>query len=428
MRSTPLVLLLVSVPALSRPTILTLRPEAPNDPYSARYSQALLVKAELVDDAGQPVAQQRVTFRLHPADDESAAFVFSDPVTDAVGRAEARLVLVNGSHGGQTFTAAAPTSESPGAHYVIEARFAGDAFAEDCEPESAAPVDDDLCAAVTTHDLYLLPENTTLTLQPGIEVELGGTVMLMASLQDDNGDAPAAGIDTDGTAPRPLAERRVSFFYDLNGNGRPELAERIGCANGEAGAAGPMTDARGIASCAFVADPSYVDTRNVEDGIHAQFGGDAQYALAGASQALYVRAAPPDAARTQLEVNPAEAPADGFSRISVTATLVDGAGNPLGADDPAYQVRLETDLGEFDGEVGRDLLTGQYRGTLVAPRTGGEATVFVFVDDVRGTQATVRFVSQGCSSMSVVEADGALWGLLLLFIRRRRHNVLRSSP
>jgi hypothetical protein len=130
-------------------------------------------------------------------------------------------------------------------------------------------------------------ETSTLALQPGLEVELGGTLPLVATLHDANGDAEPAGTAVDGTSPKPIAGRRIGFFYDVNGNGRPENAERIPCQN--TGESYAETNADGIAVCDFFADPSFVDTVNVNEAIHAQFGGDDRYSLAGALSAARIR-------------------------------------------------------------------------------------------------------------------------------------------
>src|SRR5690606_32941747 len=157
------------------------------------------------------------------------------------------------------------------------------------------------------------------------------------------------------------------------------------------------TNADGVAVCELFADPTFVDTVNVEDAIHAQFGGDDRYSLAGAAQSLTVRAAEPDPAATLLEATPASAPANGFSLVEIRATLVDVAGNTLGADDPPYEVAFETDLGTLEGAAERDPLTGRYLGTLRAPSAGGNATVRVVVEGEPGATTTVEFVPQGCT-------------------------------
>lgn len=426
MRAAPLVLFFSAAPAFAAPTTLALNPDEGGEAYSADYSQAVHVEARLTS-GGAPIAGERVTFRLMRGDDEDTAFVFDDPVTDAQGYATARLTLVDGRHGGQTFPAAARTPESEGERYVITARFQGDPFAEDCDSDGG-PLPDggdpDLCAAEASVALFVALETTSLALQPGLEVELGGTLPLVATLTDDNGDAAQAGTDVDGTSAKPLEGRRVGFFYDVNGNGRPENAERIPCAN--SGESHAVTNADGVAVCDFFADPAFVDTVNVDEAIHAQFGGDERYALSGAAQALTVRAAKPDPAATLLTATPESAPADGVSVIDLRATLVDTAGNPLGADDPPYSVELESDLGTFVEEATRDPLTGHYLARLRAPRDGGDATVRVVVEDEPGATLIIPFVENGCTCTgagSPREGALALLGVAALglsVIRRRR--------
>lgn len=427
MRATPLLFTLLSAPALAAPTVLQLNPDDDGAPYVADYSQAVLVKARLLRADGEPIAGERVTFTLRHGDDAESELVFGDPVSDAEGYASARLTLVDGRHGGRTFVGAAPTLEVAGERYLLGARFQGDPFAEDCDTDGGplpdGGADPDLCDAADEGELFVALETSTLVVQPGIEVELGGAVPIIATLTDENGDAEQAGTDPDGVTAKPLAERRVGFFYDVNGNGNPENAERIPCAG--SGESFALTDENGRAVCDFFADPSYVDTVNVEEAIHAQFGGDAQYSLSGAAQALTVRAAAPRAEATLLEATPASAPANGFSLVEVRATLVDSANNTLGADDPLYDVRFETDLGTFESDAERDPLTGNYLASLKAPTSGGDATVRVVVEDVPGATVTVEFLQQGCTCAAGSRAGGpggALWlsGALLFFLWRVR--------
>lgn len=424
MRSASLALwLLLAMPASAGPSILALNPDAEGAPWVARYSQAVELTARLVDEDGAPLAGRRVSLFLHREGEPSAEFLVADPITGADGVASGRLTLVDGRHGGQRFFGASPTPETPGARYIVRASFPGDEGAAGCEgiPTDAGPADAGLsalpaCASEAEGDLFVALEIPSLVLAPGNEVRLGETVDLIATLADDNGNAPTAGTGTDGDEPAPLAGRTVAFFYDADGNGRPSAGERLGTAE---------TNGQGRAVYAFLADPTFVRAQNVESGLHAQFGGDDQYALAGAQQSLLVTPGEPDAVRTVLEVTPDELLADGFSLVELRATLVDLYNNLLGPDDEPFDVRFTASMGTLEGVAERDPLTGQYVQSLKAPRAGGEARVQVFVEGAPGREATVTFTSPGCGCKGTGDAGPlALLALLTLAAptrRRRRH-------
>lgn len=406
---------LIALPCAAAPTSLTLLPAGEGDNWQARYSQAVLLRAQLTSAAGEPVPGQRVAFSVAPPG-EAPEFRVDDPVTDATGVATARLVLVDGAHGGQRFTAAAPTPTTLGAAYEIRAVFAGDLNLADCVADAgtadAGP--GGLCGSEATGVLSVALETSTLVLEPGNEVRLGENIDLIATLTDETGDAPASGTAIDGSAPRPLAGRNISFYYDLDGNARPSADERIGSAE---------TNGAGVAVLSFFADPAFVRAQNIEAGLHAQFGGDDQYQLSGAQQALLVEPGDADATATLLEATPAELPGDGYSLATIDATLVDAYGNLLGVDAPLYDVAFTTSLGTLQGEVSRDPLTGHYLQSVKAPRESGEARIDVFVNEVSGPSTSIRFLREGCRCVSSTPSSPPLilplLAVALLSLRRR---------
>ena len=422
--------LLCAAPVAAAPTALLLHPSEIGVPYEVEYSQAVSVQVLLGTTAGVPIVGERVNLKLRRGDDTDTEFLFADPVTDAMGVATGRLTLVNGRYGGQTFVAADQTVDLAGERYVITASFLGDGGALGCDAGDAGPAADagadaTLCDAETSLELFLQPEVATLVIAPGNEVQLGETLRLFATLTDENGDAPEAGTAVDGDTSRPLAGRTMSFFYDLDGNGSPALNERLRCENTEAFET--TTNGQGVAACDFFTDPSFVDTINVDNGIHAQFGGDDQYTVAGASQALIVSPGVPEATRTILSVTPEVVPADGFSLVTIDATLVDAVNNVLTVDDPGYDVTFLTDMGTLEDVAERDPITGHYLQELKAPREGGRATIQVVIEGVPGADVRVEFEQRGCSCDSATPrpaAYGLITALLLamsgLRARRRR--------
>lgn len=434
MRAPVFMLMLCASALRAAPTAVQVRPEAPGVAWEARYSQAVLLSAQLLDAEGAPIVGRRVAFFAGRADEPESEFFVDDPFTDTEGVARARLALVDGRHGVARFAAEAASAERAGLPYRVRARFAGDLDARGCSDEEpgAAPVTDagpgapgidGHCASEGEGALYVTLENPTLTLQPGIEARLGESTPLVATLRDDNGNAPAGGLALDGAEATPLAGRRVAFFYDADGNGRPSAAERLGEAE---------TNAEGMARFDFLADPTYVRAQEVAAGVHAQFGGDDQFALAGAAQALTVWPGAPVAARALLALSATEVPADGYSRIEVRVTLVDGYNNLLGPDEEAHEVRLSAErdgnvLSSWSGDLLFDPLSGEYQRSLVAPLEAGDVTLQLWVEEEAGPSARVRVLPRGCACASPSRKARAAWppvslwlcGGALLWLTRR---------
>jgi MYXO-CTERM domain-containing protein len=403
---------LLAAPAT--PTAIEMNPVGSGDPWIADYSQGVNLSAKLVDGAGDPIAGERVTFRFERPDDSS--FIIADPVTAADGVATARLTLVDGRHGGETFAGAAPDGTNPGAPYIIRAIFLGVGNPLDCDADAGpAPdggVDADLCPSEGENDLFVTLEVPQLILQPGNEVALGESIQLVATLDDPNGDAPANGTEIDGDASVAISGATISFFYDLDGNARPSLDELLGRAD---------TNGQGVAVFDFVADPTFVQAANVDDGLHVQFGGNDRYALAGAAESLFVSPGPPDPSRTILAVDPTEAPANGFATIEVSAQLVDAFNNVYGEEADLVDVAFTSTAGDLQDSVERDPIDGTYSQILRAPLEGATAEVQVVVDGAAGSTVNVDFIPQGCQCDTATPGpSGAAFALALYVLLRRR--------
>lgn len=418
------VALLSGGPARAAPTLLEPNPAEGGAAWTARYSQGVLLTARLTS-RGAPVVGERVVFKIARADAPDDEFLLADPVTDGTGLATARLTLVDGRYGGRTFQGQG-TDPAEGLPYVVTLEFLGrnpPSLAE-CQAEAdAGPADVDdggtaadagapvrLCAATAAGELRVALELPTLQMAQGNELSLGETVTLQATLVDPNGDAPEAGLDVDGSDPKPIEGGTVSFFYDVDGNGRPSLSERLGTAT---------TDASGVARFEFTADPQFVTAGDFESGLHVQFAGDDRYTIAGDATRLTVLTSEPDPGRTLLEVDPQTAPADGFTIVKLRAKLVDQFNNLLGTDAPSFPVVFTADLGTLVNEPRRDPTTGFYEQDLRAPRAGGTAVIGVTVDGAAGPTSQVEFVKDGCAcvsggGLSGRGGAGVLFALLLL--------------
>lgn len=411
--------------ASAAPTTLVVNPLNDGEAYQADYSQGLLLSAALTDAEGTAVAGERVTFQLVQRDDTSTQFTIADPITDAQGIATARITFVNGRFGGQTFPSATPQGDDLGFAYTVKALFLGDANALGCE---GTPVENDttLCESNAENELYLLPEVTQLTIQGGIEVALGESTQLVVRLSDQNGNAPEAGTDIDGQAPLNLADQEIAFFYDVDGNGRPELNELLGSST---------TNSDGVATFDFLADPTFARAANIENGIHAQYGGDDFYTLAGASQdaLIFVGEAVAESSlisATQNGVALEEVFADGFTMIDIRGTLVDAFGNLYDEEADPQLVEFTTTLGGLEGNAERDPVDGTYNQKLRAPGEGGTATVTLVVNGQAGSSVDIEFNDPpGCTCKST-NTPLPFFLLpafaLMAFVRRRKRE--RQQP
>jgi MYXO-CTERM domain-containing protein len=403
-------------------------------PTSAEYSQGVALQIALSDTGGAGLDGTaacgdepcRVVVTMRAADGSGALVQVTEPdvVVDAAGRARARLVLVDGRHGGATFRGA-----PDGFAYTLTARFAGagtplpDADDVDCQPDAAVTADGRLCPAQATTTLLVLPETPALAFAADLEVSIGDTVTLAATLTDPNGDA--SGDDVDGPGPRALGGLPIRFAYDVNGNGRPEFID--GELLGEA-----TTNELGVAAFSFTADPAFVTAGDFDAALHAEFPGDERYGVAQTSTALLVRARGPDAGNTIVEVDPTTLPADGTATATVTVKLVDSFGNLLGPDSDPHDVAIATDLGLLQDDVERSPLDGFYRQRLRAQRRPGTATIAVTVDgdDAGSVELVFEGDAGGCAcsptSSSGSPVDVAVAAFALFFVRRRRREVCRG--
>ncbi len=426
------VMSLLCAPVVQASSKVTLTPGSPS--LSARYSQAVALEATLAKDGvaldGSSACDEpstvlvelcRVRFELVPASGGDIILITEpDVVVDAAGRARARLSLVDGRHGGASFQ-----SDPEGFDYTVTARFLGagipqpDVSDPDCQ-DGAPDIDDGtLCPQVGVATLSVTPEIPALEFAQDIIMNIGERVTLAASLVDETGDADAAGEAVDGTAEKALEGVSIRFFYDVDADGRPSADERLGEA---------VTNAAGVAAFEFFADPSFVTAGVFEAGLHAEFPGDARYALARGSVRLTLNAGGADPAATIIEVSPKTLNGNGVDEAVITVRLVDENGNILGPDSPDADVVVSTDLGRILDDVERDPLDGTYGAVLRAPRQGGTATVTVTVDGEAAGSATVDIIGkQGCTCGSSTLSGSALALLLMPLVRRRRRRSVAGG-
>ncbi|MFI2104621.1 invasin domain 3-containing protein, partial [Isoptericola sp. NPDC019693] len=104
-----------------------------------------------------------------------------------------------------------------------------------------------------------------------------------------------------------------------------------------------------------------------------------------------------------IEADPATITADGAATSTVTVTLLDAHGNPVGAS--GGKVTMSTTAGGL-GTV-TDHQDGTYSATLTSATTAGTATVsFALEGEDADAEATVRFVAgTGDATTSTIEAD-----------------------
>lgn len=390
-----------------------------DDNYDAEYSQGFPVAVTLtLADGLTPVLPTactptcRVSFSIARADDPSSDALLvpePDPTIDAAGHTEKRIVAVDGVHGDILFTAS-----DTGVAYTITARFLGfgNPTVDECLPATPDVDDGDLCPAESSATLVLTSEVPAIILTDGAEGGLGDTLLLSATVSDPNGDAQLGSTDLDGPQEKLLEGVTVTFFYDADGDGRPDGNEVIDDA---------VTNAFGVAAVEFTLDPLYVRAGDYEDGIHAEFSGDDHFGVARASTRLIVRPADVDPEKTLLEIEPKEVPADGNSLIALRARLVDRFNNLLDESSDDHVVEFKVDIGKLENDVVRDPNNGSYTQKLRATREGGSTTVTVFVDGVEGASADVTFVKEGCQcGHADLTALGSVLAVLAARKRRRR--------
>jgi hypothetical protein len=341
--------------------------------------------------------------------------------------ATARIVFVDGTYGDDN-TFAASTGGTP---YTVRAVFRGNgptgnaAFA-DCQPAAAETADGDLCPSEASLEVPLFLETASIEPGAGLEGALGDVLTLSAKLEDPNGDAALGGTDVDGAGEALLVGRNVTFFYDVDNDGNAEANEIVGTAE---------TNAAGVASLAFTIDPNIIRAGSYDAGLQVEFGGDGQYGVARAGARVVVRPADVDVAKTIIEVDPPEIPADGFAKSLITVRLVDTFNNPLDETSEPHDVVIASDNGILLEEVELDLLSGVYRQELQAQRKDGPATITVTVDGVAvPATGTVDIVGAGgcrCGSSASGVGTSALFVLgaavLLLAPRVRRPLAAQDS-
>lgn len=397
--------------------------------YSARYSQGLNLDLLLTTPAGaaidgavacrtsaSPEAPCTVTVEMRATDGSGETILVTAPdvAVDAAGRARARLTLVDGRHGDAEFQGA-PDDGFP---YTLTVRFRGaglplpDTTDPECQPAASDVVDGRLCPATATAPLLVTPEVPALEFAQDVVMTLGETVTLFASISDETGDADLAGDAADGTLAKNLEGLPIRFFYDVDANGRPSLDERLGEA---------LTNAQGVASFDFTADPAFATAGVFEAGLQAEFPGDRRYALARTAVRATINASGPEPSRTIVEVTPDTIDANGVDESVIRVRLVDDNGNLLGPDSPAADVVIAADLGRLIDAVERDPLDGTYSQVLRSGRQGGTATITVTVDGEPAGEVPITIVGgEGCTC-SGVAGTAPLWACIVVFgVRRRR--------
>jgi MYXO-CTERM domain-containing protein len=414
----PLSLVLWGLPAGAQALNTTLT-VGQADPYAIRYSQALDLEAVLVDENDQGYVGLEVEFYLQH--EGGSEFLIGSAFTDSSGRALRRLAVVDGLYGGQNFPAAAETPETLGERYTIRVVFAGSTITLNppaavdggqadggAPPDAGPPPTLTLEATSGSGELFVSLEKSFLDLAPGNEANLGDTITLVATLTDENGNAPESGNTTDGVTALGISGRTIGFFHDKNGNGRPENTggEFLGTAE---------TNSSGVATFDFEADPDdNIKAGDFDLGLHVQFSGDDRYQLTGDSSRLVIHPGQPDANKTLVEIEPKELDADGFSQAVITATLVDTFNNPLTLDSERHPVHFELSAGKLLETLERNPTTGHYTQPLRAPNEPGEGKVTVTIEGFEGqAEATITFRgAPGCACAS--HDDSPLAGLFLL--------------
>ena len=400
-----------------------------DDAYEGSYTQAVPLVLTFRDETGTPIDGTangacgsqpcRVSVTVQRDDEGDGAerplIRITDPdvAVGADGIARVRLTLVDGRHGGGVFV-----GDDDGVPYTLQARFLGsgaplpDNDDADCQP-GAGVADGRLCPTNASASLSIEAEVPDLSFGQDVVLGLGESVTLAVTLVDSDGDADIGGEAIDGTSAKLLEGLPVTFFYDVNNNGRPDGSEQLGQGT---------TNSLGVAAFEFTADPSFVTAGTFNAGLHAEFSGDDRYGVARTSTRIVVNAGGPVADATIIELTPAIIQGNGVDESTIRVRLVDQFGNLLGPDAEIADVDITTDLGLLIDGVERDPLDGTYEQVLRAPRGGGTATITVTVNgEPAGTKKlTIEGAEGGCNCQSLHSSLPFAVGLLGLTALRRR--------
>ena len=403
--------------------------DSSEEDWVADYSSAILISAKALDQDNNILPNVRLYFEIAPAEmgldgglsSATPPVAIGDGLTDATGTATIRLPLVNGIFDDIDFIGANPTATEPGALYIVTARFGGDIDNETIYTDAGPSLSQTIYRpASSTRMLYVTTEMTRIEIAAGNRVALGETLQLIATLTDPNGDTSETGQETDGPGPKELVNKKVSFYYDSNGDGQAQMGEKLGS---------NQTNNAGQAVWDFIADPDTVRAGNFTQGLHVQFGGDDYYKLAASISELVVEPGEPDPNLTLLESTISPMPADGKTETIINITLVDLYNNPLGVDAPEQTVEVDVSAGTLSKDVERDPLNGLYSQALRAPFEGDEIEVTVSVVGFPGeTKLIIPLEPSGAGcqcnhrSSKSTHFSSLLLSVFLVTLVRRRKN------
>ena len=344
-----------------------------------------------------------------------------DGLTDATGTATIRLPLVNGIFDDIDFIGANPTATEPGAPYIVTARFGGDIDNETIYTDAGPSLSQTIYRpASSTRMLYVTTEMTRIEIAAGNRVALGETLQLIATLTDPNGDTSETGQETDGPGPKELVNKKVSFYYDSNGDGQAQMGEELGS---------NQTNNAGQAVWDFIADPDTVRAGNLPKAF--MFNLAVMTIISSPQVSLSWSSNPenPDPNLTLLESTISPMPADGKTETIINITLVDLYNNPLGVDAPEQTVEVDVSAGTLSKDVERDPLIGLYSQALRAPFEGDEIEVTVSVVGFPGeTKLIIPLEPSGAGcqcnhrSSKSTHFSSLLLSVFLVTLVRRRKN------
>jgi hypothetical protein len=219
-----------------------------------------------------------------------------------------------------------------------------------------------------------------------------------------------SGNNQTGMAGRPLAQPLVAKVSDNSGNGVADhpVTFMIKAGKGTLGDSGDTlkainTNKEGNASIIFLLSPLVTDNNVVQ-----AFSTNGNLTLTGSPVTFSAKsqAGLVSAARSMIEVNPAELPADGGKVAKVTVTLLDDFGNPV--KDKKVQIKLTGDNNTIDPAQATSNQSGLANFSIKSTQSGLKSiTAQDLTDNITlSTNLRVRFTALAATRIDLSAGNG----------------------
>ncbi|MFI2104620.1 invasin domain 3-containing protein, partial [Isoptericola sp. NPDC019693] len=256
----------------------------------------------------------------------------------------------------------------------------------------------------------------------GVDADATADVEFVAGAADaatSTIEADPATITADGTSESTV----TVTLHDAQGNPLTASGGEV-TMTADAGELSVVTDESDGTYTATLASSTEVETATVTFALDGVAGEDSAEVAFVAGEA--------SASTSTIEADPASITADGDATSTVTVTLLDAQGNPVGAS--GGDVTMATTAGELGAVT--DHLDGTYTATLTSSKTAGTATVsFALDDEDADATAEVTFTAGVASTATstieadptTITADGASTSIVTVTLQDAYGNPLTAS-